>query len=124
MGVANMKAVKAPFGEATLTLETGKVATQASGAVVVTMGETVVLVTCVGASSARPGTDFLPLTCEYIEKKYAAGKIPGGFLRRESRPGSDEILSARLMDRPLRQLFPKTWRKDIQIIATVLSFDK
>jgi len=115
--------MKARFGETDVTIETGKVATLVSGAVTVTMGETIVLVTCAGASSMRPGTNFLPLTCEYIEKKYAAGKIPGGYFKRETRPGPSEILVARLMDRPMRPLFPKTWRKDIQLIATVMSFD-
>jgi len=120
MGVVTMKA---RFGETELTIETGKVATLVSGAVTITMGETVVLVTAAGASSMRPGTNFLPLTCEYIEKKYAAGKIPGGYFKRETRPGPSEILVARLMDRPMRPLFPKTWRKDIQLIATVMSYD-
>lgn len=120
MGVVTMKA---RFGESEVTIETGKIATLVSGAVTITMGETVVLVTCAGASSMRPGTNFLPLTCEYIEKKYAAGKIPGGYFKRETRPGPAEILNARLMDRPMRPLFPKTWRKDIQLIATVMSFD-
>jgi polyribonucleotide nucleotidyltransferase len=121
MGAIDMKA---RFGANEIKIETGKVATQAGGSVMVTMGETVVLVTSTGATSARPGTNFLPLTCEFIEKKYAAGKIPGGYFKRESRPGPDEILNARLIDRPMRPLFPKTWRADIQIIATVLSFDQ
>ena len=114
---------QAKFGESTLTLETGKVATQAGGSVTVTMGETIVLVTSTGSSTPRAGVSFLPLTCEFIEKKYAAGKIPGGYFKRESRPGPFEILNARLIDRPMRPLFPKTWRAEIQIIATVLSFD-
>jgi len=116
--------LKAAFGQAELTIETGELARQAGGAVMVTMGETVVLVTTVGAKGGRPGIDFLPLTCEYIEKQYAAGRIPGGYFKRESRPGPWEILNARLMDRPLRPLFPKNWRAEIQVIATVLSFDK
>ena len=87
------------------------------------MGETVVLVTVAGGSSPRAGFDFLPLTCEYIEKAYAGGKIPGGYFKRETRPGPAEILNARIIDRPMRPLFPKTWRKEIQIIATVLSYD-
>ena len=121
MGAIDMKE---RFGASEIHIETGKVATQAGGSVMVTMGETVVLVTSTGSSSARPGTNFLPLTCEFIEKKYAAGKIPGGYFKRETRPGPEEILNARLIDRPMRPLFPKTWRTDIQIIATVLSFDQ
>jgi polyribonucleotide nucleotidyltransferase len=113
-----------PFGTNDIKIETGKVATQANGSVVVTMGETVVLVTVTGSTSGRPGINFLPLTCEFIEKKYAAGKIPGGYFKRETRPGPAEILNARLIDRPMRPLFPKTWRAEIQIIATVLSFDQ
>ena len=116
--------IKARFGTCDIKIETGKLATQAGGSVMVTMGETVVLVTSTGSLSARPGTNFLPLTCEFLEKKYAAGKIPGGYFKRETRPGPDEILNARLIDRPMRPLFPKTWRADIQIIATVLSFDQ
>ena len=120
MGAINMKA---RFGASEIQIETGKLA-KLTNSVLVTMGETVVLVTSTGASSARPGTNFLPLTCEFIEKKYSAGKIPGGYFKRETRPGPDEILNARLIDRPMRPLFPKTWRADIQIIATVLSFDQ
>ena len=116
--------LKSAFGQTELTIETGELARQAGGAVLVTMGETVVLITTVGAKSARPGIDFLPLTCEYIEKQYAAGRIPGGYFKREARQGPWEILNCRLMDRPLRPLFPKHWRAEVQIIATVLSFDK
>jgi polyribonucleotide nucleotidyltransferase len=87
------------------------------------MGETVVLVTAAGGSSPRVGFDFLPLTCEYVEKQYAGGKIPGGYFKRETRPGPAEIIYARIIDRPMRPLFPKNWRKEIQLIATVLSFD-
>ncbi|MBU0554222.1 polyribonucleotide nucleotidyltransferase [Myxococcota bacterium] len=115
--------VQAPFGHSPISLETGKMARQAGGAVVVRQGETVVLVTVTGSHTARPGVDFLPLTCDYIEKKYAAGKIPGGYFKRESRPDTWEILKARLIDRPMRPLFPKGWRKEVQIIATVLSYD-
>ena len=112
------------FGNVPIVIETGKIATQANGSVMVSMGESIVLVTVTGNKSARPGIDFLPLTCEYIEKKYAAGKIPGGYFKRESRPGPLEILNARLIDRPMRPLFPKAWRGDVQIIATVLSYDQ
>ena len=83
----NVTTMSAPFGAQEIKIETGKVATQAGGSVVVTMGETVVLVTATGSSSPRPGVNFLPLTCEFIEKKYAAGKIPGGYFKRETRPG-------------------------------------
>ncbi len=114
----------AQFGTTEITLETGWLAKQAGGAVMVTMGETAVLVTCTGSGSARTGVDFLPLTCDYVEKQYAAGKIPGGYFKREGRLATWEILSSRLMDRPMRPLFPKNWRKEIQLIATVVSFDK
>ncbi|MEZ4437165.1 MAG: polyribonucleotide nucleotidyltransferase [bacterium] len=120
----NETVVTAQFGDAELKLETGRMAKQAGGSILVSLGETVVLVTTTGAKSARPGFDFLPLTCEYREKSYAAGKIPGGYFKREGRPGPWEVLNARLMDRPMRPLFPKTWRKEIQIIATIVSFDK
>ncbi len=116
--------VKASFGNAFVEIETGHLAKQSNGAVVVKMGETVVLVTVAGNKTAKEGTDFLPLTCEYMEKKYASGKIPGGFFKREGKSSNGEILTSRLMDRPMRPLFPKMWRADIQIIATVLAFDK
>ena len=112
------------YGEQDITLETGMMARQAGGAVKVTMGETVVLVTCTGADFVKPGTSFLPLTCDYIEKMYAAGRIPGGYFKREGRLAPWEILVARMIDRPNRPLFPKNWRSEIQIIATVLSTDK
>src|SRR4030042_5783599 len=104
-----------------LTLETGELAEQANTAVTVRYGDTVVLVTTCAVKEPREGVDFLPLTIDYEERLYAAGKIPGGFLRREGRPSQQAILSCRLIDRPLRPLFPKTWRREIQIIATVLS---
>jgi polyribonucleotide nucleotidyltransferase len=106
-----------------LTLETGRLAKQAHGSVLITFGESVVLVTAVSADE-RPGIDFFPLTCEYVEKTFAAGKIPGGFFKREGRLRDDEILVCRIMDRPLRPLFPDGFRRDTQIIATVLSADK
>lgn len=111
-------------GNVDITLETGRLAKQAHGAVLVTMGETVVLVTAVSSSEERPGIDFFPLTCDYIEKTFAAGKIPGGFFKREGRPRDYEVLTARLMDRPLRPLFPDGYRNETQLIATVLSADK
>ncbi len=115
----------APFGRSDITIETGRMAKQAAGAVVVTMGETVVLVTVCGKKAEHAaGEDFLPLTCEYVEKAYAAGKFPGGYFKREGRPAVGEILKARLMDRPIRPLFPKEWHDEVQVIATVLSYDK
>jgi polyribonucleotide nucleotidyltransferase len=110
-------------GGRALTLETGRLAKQAHGSILVTYGETMVLVTAV-SQDERPGLDFFPLTCEFVEKTYAAGKIPGGFFKREARQRDEEILACRIMDRPLRPLFPDGFRKDTQIIATVLSSDK
>jgi polyribonucleotide nucleotidyltransferase len=106
-----------------LILETGRLAKQAHGAVLVTYGESVVLVTAVSGDE-RPGIDFFPLTCDYVEKTFAAGKIPGGFFKREGRQRDEEILTSRLIDRPCRPLFPEGFRNDTQIIATVLSSDK
>ncbi|HYJ07792.1 MAG TPA: polyribonucleotide nucleotidyltransferase [Polyangiaceae bacterium] len=106
-----------------LTLETGRLAKLAHGAVLATYGESMVLVTAV-STEERPGLDFFPLTCEYVEKTYAAGKIPGGFFKREARLRDYEVLTCRLMDRPLRPLFPEGYKKDTQVIATVLSSDK
>ena len=110
-------------GGRALTLETGRLAKQAHGAVLVTYGDTMVLVTAV-SQDERPGLDFFPLTCEFVEKTYAAGKIPGGFFKREARQRDEEILACRIMDRPLRPLFPEGFKRDTQIIATVLSSDK
>jgi len=106
-----------------LTFETGRLAKQAHGAVLITYGESVVLVTAVSGDE-RPGLDFFPLTCEYIEKTFAAGKIPGGFFKREGRQRDEEILVCRIMDRPMRPLFPEGYKNDTQIIASVLSVDK
>ncbi len=106
-----------------LTFETGRLAKQAHGSILITYGESVVLVTVVGGDE-RPGLDFFPLTCEYVEKTFAAGKIPGGFFKREGRLRDEEILTCRIMDRPCRPLFPEGYRGDTQIIATVLSVDK
>ena len=115
--------VSTTFGASTLSLDTGNIARQADGSVVVQQGETVVLVTAV--ASATPGTrvDIVPLTCDYRERSYAAGKIPGGFFKREGRPTEKEILTSRLMDRPIRPLFPKGFLHELQIMATVLSSD-
>ncbi len=108
----------------TLSLETGSLANQASGSVVVRYGETVVLVTATMSPDVREGTDFLPLTVDYEERLYAAGKIPGGFIRREGRPTQEATLTSRLTDRTVRPLLPQSWRNEIQIIITVLSTDQ
>ena len=109
------------FGRHTLTLETGEIARQASGAIMVSLDDTVVLVTVVGAKGVKPGQDFFPLTVDYQERTYAAGRIPGGFFKREGRPSEKEILTSRLIDRPLRPLFPEGFYNDVQIVATVMS---
>jgi polyribonucleotide nucleotidyltransferase len=111
------------YGDHTVTLETGAIARQASGAVLVSMSDTVVLVTAVGQKEAIPGRDFFPLTVNYQERTYAAGKIPGGFFKREGRPSEKETLTSRLIDRPLRPLFPKGFANEVQVIATVVSMD-
>ncbi len=110
-------------GGRALTLETGRMAKQASGAVFCTYGDTAVLVTAVGAKEPKDGVDFFPLTVDYEEKLYAAGKIPGGFLKREGKASEIAILCSRLIDRPIRPLFPKGYRNDVQVVATVLSVD-
>src|SRR5688500_17306254 len=110
-------------GDTTITLETGRIARQAQGAVLVSCGETIVLVTACGGKEPRPGIDFLPLSVDYVEKTYAAGKIPGGFFKREGRLRDYEILTSRLIDRPCRPLFPDGYRNEVQVIATVMSFD-
>jgi polyribonucleotide nucleotidyltransferase len=112
-----------PYGSNTVTIETGEMARQAGGAVRVSMGDTVVLVTAVAKSTATPGRDFFPLTVNYIEKHYAAGRIPGGFFKREGRPTEKETLTSRLIDRPIRPLFPDGFYNDVQVVATVLSVD-
>src|SRR5689334_9196579 len=111
------------WGGRKLVLETGKVARQADGAVVATYGETVVLATVVGDHSPRPGIDFFPLTVDYQEKYFAAGKIPGGYFKREGRPTERETLISRLIDRPIRPLFAEGYRNETQVIVTVLSHD-
>src|SRR5437660_6371661 len=112
-----------PYGKHTLTLETGEIARQAGGAVLVNLDDTVVLVTVVARRDAKPGQDFFPLTVDYQEKTYAAGKIPGGFFKREGRPSEKETLTSRLIDRPIRPLFPDGFYNEIQVIATVMSVD-
>jgi len=109
------------WGQHTLTIETGEIARQASGAVLVSMDDTVVLATVVGAKTAKPGQDFFPLTVDYVEKFYAAGRIPGGFFKREGRPTEKEILTCRLIDRPIRPLFPDGFYNEVQVILHVMS---
>ncbi len=120
-----MSAIKKSFqyGPHTLTLETGEMARQASGAVIAKMGDTVVLCTAVAAKKAAPGRDFFPLTVNYQEKTYAAGRIPGGFFKREGRPTEKETLTSRLIDRPIRPLFPDGFYNEVQVVATVVSLD-
>ncbi len=112
-----------PYGPCTVTLETGELARQADGAVRVSMGDTVVLVTACAQKAATPGRDFFPLTVNYVEKTYAAGRIPGGFFKREGRPSEKETLTSRLIDRPIRPLFPDGFLNEVQVVATVISLD-
>ncbi|WP_353980771.1 polyribonucleotide nucleotidyltransferase [Salinicola endophyticus] len=112
------------YGASTVTLETGRVARQATGAVLVTMDDTVVLCTVVGRKDLKPGQDFFPLSVHYQEKTYSVGKIPGGFFKREGRPTEKETLTSRLIDRPIRPLFPKGFMNEVQVICTVLSADR
>ena len=111
------------WGGRKLVLETGKIARQADGAVLARYGDTIVLCTVVGLKTSKPGQDFFPLSVHYQEKAFAAGKIPGGFFKREGRPNENEVLTSRLIDRPLRPLFPQGFRNEVQVIATVLSHD-
>src|SRR5579871_5527874 len=115
--------VELDWGGRKLVLETGKIARQADGAVVASYGESRVLATVVASKEAKEGVDFLPLTCNYFEKTYAAGRIPGGYFKREGRPSERETLISRLIDRPVRPLFADGWRCDTQVIVTVLSHD-
>jgi len=112
-----------PYGQHTVTLETGRMARQADAAVLVTMADTVVLVTAVAQKQPIPGRDFFPLTVNYQEKTYAAGRIPGGFFKREGRPSEKEVLTSRLIDRPIRPLFPEGFNNEVQVVATVLSLN-
>ena len=122
--MAHPFAVEDTIGGRKLSIETGKLAAQAGAAVTLRYGDTIVLVTTCISPQPREGVDFLPLTVDYEERLYAAGKIPGGFIRREGRPSEEAILTSRLTDRPLRPLLPKTWRREIQVIITVLSADR
>src|SRR5437763_998345 len=111
------------LGDKQMTIETGKIAKQADGSVVVRMGETIVLVAAVAASKAKEGQDFFPLTVDYREKAAAAGKFPGGYFKREGRPTEKEILTSRLIDRPIRPLFPKGWYNEVQVQSLLFSAD-
>src|SRR5450755_3621113 len=111
------------LGGRPLVLETGRIARQADGAVFASWGETTVLATVVAAKTAKPGQDFFPLTVDYQEKAFAAGRIPGGFLKREGRPSEKETLVSRLIDRPIRPLFPENFRCETQVIVTTMSHD-
>jgi polyribonucleotide nucleotidyltransferase len=111
------------WGNETLTLETGKVARQADGSVIATMGETSVMANVTFAKQTKPGQDFFPLTVHYQERYYAAGKVPGGFFKREARPSEKETLTSRLIDRPIRPLFVDGFKNEVLVIVTVLSHD-
>src|SRR6185312_4440505 len=115
--------VVCPIGQSQITIESGKLAKQADGAVTIQMGETIVFVAAVAATKAKPGQDFFPLTVDYREKAAAAGKFPGGYFKREGRPTEKEILTCRLTDRPIRPLFPKGWYNEVQVQTVVLSAD-
>src|SRR5437588_6242213 len=115
--------VERRFGKNVLRIETGALAKQASGCCTVQYGQTVTL-SAVATGPARPGMDYFPLTCDYREKTYAAGKFPGGFLKREGRPTTKETLTSRLMDRPIRPLFPTDYLNEVQIMASTLSADR
>src|SRR3984885_624710 len=119
----NIHRVQLDWGGRQLTLETGRFARQADGAVFASYGDTTVLATVVAAKAPKEGIDFLPLTCNYQEKYYAAGRIPGGYFKREARPTEKETLVSRLIDRPIRPLFADGWRCDTQVIATTMSHD-
>src|SRR5690242_378553 len=119
----NIHRVQLDWGGRQLTLETGRLARQADGAVFASYGDTTVIATVVAAKQPKEGIDFLPLTCNYQEKTYAAGRIPGGYFKREGRPTEKEMLVSRLIDRPVRPLFADGWRCDTQVIVTVLSHD-
>src|SRR6266852_3887051 len=115
--------ITALLGDKQIIIETGKIANQADGAVTVQLGETIVVIAAVAATKAKPGQDFFPLTVDYREKAAAAGKFPGGYFKREGRPTEKEILTSRLIDRPIRPLFPKGWFNEVQVQSIVLSAD-
>ena len=116
--------VEMTLGGRVLSLETGRVAEQAGGAVMARYGDTIILAAATASSTPREGVDFFPLTVDVEERMYAAGKIPGGFIKREGRPSEHSILASRLVDRPIRPLFPKGYRNDVQVVVTVLSVDQ
>src|SRR5512147_487660 len=118
-----MQRVEMPLGRFTLSIETGRMAKQADGAVIVRLGDTVVLATACAQKEPRAGVDFMPLTVDYRENTYAAGKIPGGFFKREGRPNEKEILTSRMIDRPLRPLFPEGYACETQVVGLLLSAD-
>src|SRR6187402_642693 len=115
--------ITASVGDKQITIETGKLAKQADGAVTVQLGETIIVVAAVAATKAKPGQDFFPLTVDYREKAAAAGKFPGGYFKREGRPTEKEILTSRLIDRPIRPLFPRGWYNEVQVQSVLLSAD-
>ena len=123
MKFTDYRTFKTAIGGKLLELEIGKVCELANGQVMVRYGDTVVNVTACASKEPRPDVDFFPLSCDYEEKMYAAGKIPGGFIKREGRPSERAILNSRLMDRPLRPLFPKGFYNDVQVVATVMCVD-
>src|SRR6187200_422047 len=123
MSIFNKVTKTFQWGQQTVTMETGEIARQSGGAVVVSIEDTIILATVVAKKDAKPGQDFFPLTVDYVEKTYAAGKIPGSFFKREGRPSEKETLTSRLIDRPLRPLFPEGFYNEVQIVATVLSLD-
>lgn len=119
-----MKVYKTQLAGREFSIETGRIAKQANGSVVIRYGDTVILTTATASADARPGVDFFPMTVDYEERMYAVGKIPGGFIKRESRPSEKAILTDRLIDRPCRPLFPKGFRNAVHIVTTVLSVDQ
>src|SRR5215218_4269629 len=123
MSIFNKVTKTFQWGQQTVTMETGEIARQSGGAVVVSIEDTVVLATVVAKKDAKPGQDFFPLTVDYIEKTYAAGKIPGSFFKREGRPSEKETLTSRLIDRPIRPLFPEGYLNEVQVIIHVMSLD-
>src|SRR5215475_6612528 len=123
MHKVNLQKREIQIGSRRISIESGKLAKQADGAVIVRSGDTMVLVTACHAATAREGIDFLPLTVDYREYTYASGRIPGGFFKREGKPAEKEVLTSRLIDRPIRPLFPNGWRYETQIVALVLSAD-
>src|SRR6187397_707394 len=123
VAMGNRTEVSVTVGDQEISFETGRLAKQADGAVLVRSGDTMILATAVGRMEAREGADFFPLTVDVEERMYAAGKIPGGFFKREGRPSERAILTARMIDRPIRPLWPKGFKNEVQVIATVLSAD-